>query len=355
MVHELIPDFSAGPLDRYRNNATFNWKKLKVFLETEEIVQFKNELYVEIRKHPLLWPHSSTQALDDVRHNALLRMHHLLSIPQLSLYFSRNTQESIAAATILFNLDPNAAIKMNIAVALFAGTVLSMGTERHLPFVEDSLSKKITGCFCLTEIGHGSNARGMKTQATYDVNSKEFVLHSPDFEAAKCWAGSLGQTATHGVVYAQLITPDGVHRDLHIFVVPIRDPNSMLPFPGIVVGDMGEKAGLNGVDNGFIMFDNYRIPRENLLNRTADVDANGNYNSVVRDPNKMHGKSLGGLSGGRIVITHIANIYLTKAITIAIRYAGVRNNLVLRIRKKCRSLNTSCSNIDYFHVLQPFT
>lgn len=41
MVHELIPDFSAGPLDRYRNNATFNWKKLKVFLETEEIVQFK--------------------------------------------------------------------------------------------------------------------------------------------------------------------------------------------------------------------------------------------------------------------------------------------------------------------------
>lgn len=70
-------------------------------------------------------------------------MHHLLSIPQLSLYFSRNTQESIAAATILFNLDPNAAIKMNIAVALFAGTVLSMGTERHLPFVEDSLSKKV--------------------------------------------------------------------------------------------------------------------------------------------------------------------------------------------------------------------
>ncbi|KAI4461789.1 electron transport oxidoreductase [Holotrichia oblita] len=284
----------------------------------------QNELYQEIKKHPLLWSHSSTLALDDVRHNSLLRMQLLFSIPQFGLYFSKNTEESIAAATILFSLDPSAAIKMNITVALFAGTILTMGTKRHLPYVEDSLSRKISGCFCLTEIGHGSNARGMRTQATYDVSSKEFVLHSPDFEAAKCWAGSLGQTATHGVVYAQLITPDGVHRGLHIFVVPIRDPNSMLPFPGIVVGDMGEKAGLNGIDNGFIMFDNYRIPRENLLNRSADVDESGNYNSVIKNPNKMHGKSLGGLSIGRITITHIANVYLSKAITIAIRYAGVR-------------------------------
>lgn len=74
-------------------------------------------------------------------------------------------------------------------------------------------------------------------------------MNSPDFQAAKCWAGGLGQAATHGVIYAQLMI-DGVHYGLHAFVVPIRNPKTLLPYQGIKVGDMGEKLGLNGIDNG---------------------------------------------------------------------------------------------------------
>ena len=40
---------------------------------------------------------------------------------------------------------------------------------------------------------------------------------------------------------------------------------------------MGPKAGLNGVDNGFVTFNNVRIPRENLLNKTGDVTPDGRY------------------------------------------------------------------------------
>ncbi|GJQ71322.1 hypothetical protein Trydic_g11057 [Trypoxylus dichotomus] len=250
MKQELIPDFATGPLDRYRKNASFNWKKLKVFLEREEVIKYANEFYEELTKHPILCPSLLTPTLDDARHNTVKKLYTLLSIPGIQSAYMSEVDKAVAISTALFNLDTSTMVKMSVTTALFATTLMSMGSERHTSYVQDLLAGKISGCFCLTEIAHGTNARGMRTQATYDVNTKEFILHSPDFKAAKCWAGGLGQSATHAAVYAQLITPDEIQRGLHTFVVPVRDPHSMLPYPGIVVGDMGEKAGLNGVDNG---------------------------------------------------------------------------------------------------------
>lgn len=72
------------------------------------------------------------------------------------------------------------------------------------------------------------------------------------------------------------------------------------------------------------MLDNYRIPREYLLNKNVDVNDAGEYVPVISDRNKMHGTSLGTLSPLRNGIVQMAFIYLAKAITIAIRYAAVR-------------------------------
>ena len=76
------------------------------------------------------------------------------------------------------------------------------------------------------------------------------MVHTPNFEATKCWVGNLGQTATHTIVYAQLYTPDGTCHGLHSFVVQVRSTIDLSPMPGVTVGDLGEKLGLNGVDNG---------------------------------------------------------------------------------------------------------
>ncbi len=72
---------------------------------------------------------------------------------------------------------------------------------------------------------------------------------------------------------------------------------------------MGEKLGLNGVDNGYpdnlfyliiklsfinlfrvMMFDHFRVPRVSLLNRTGDVNESGIYVSPFKDKKKRLGK-----------------------------------------------------------------
>jgi acyl-CoA oxidase len=73
--------------------------------------------------------------------------------------------------------------------------------------------------------------------------------------------------------------------------VPVRDLKTHLPFPGITIGDMGEKIGLNGVDNGFLIFNNYSVPRCCLLNRNADVSEDGKYVSAIKDERKRYGEN----------------------------------------------------------------
>jgi len=41
MAEELLQDFPAGPLDRYRKQASFDWKKMRVFMEEDELLAMK--------------------------------------------------------------------------------------------------------------------------------------------------------------------------------------------------------------------------------------------------------------------------------------------------------------------------
>ena len=90
------------------------------------------------------------------------------------------------------------------------------------------------------------------------------------------------------------------------------------------------QAGQNGVDNGFVIFRDYRIPRENLLNRSGDVTEDGEY---VKPGSKMksekekeqrYSASLGALSMGRVGIVGGVTENLQLAVVIAVRYGAVR-------------------------------
>lgn len=143
-------------------------------------------------------------------------------------------------------------------------------------FLEPAIKGNIVGCYAQTEIGHGSDIQNLLTTATFDQKTNSFIMHTPETKAAKWWIGDLGIYATHACVFAQLIINNKKH-GVHAFIVPIRDPITHKPFPGIEVGDIGPKLGYNNKDNGYLIMTNYRISRMNLLRKYNKVSKTGEY------------------------------------------------------------------------------
>ncbi|KAI3985167.1 hypothetical protein MKX01_018794 [Papaver californicum] len=219
--------------------------------------------------------------------------------------------------------DHSLAIKVGVHFFLWGGAIQFFGTKRHHDkWLKDTENYVVKGCFAMTELGHGSNVRGIETITTYDKNAGEFVINTPCESAQKYWIGGLANHATHTAAFSQLYI-DGVNQGVHAFIVQVRDADGNV-CPNIQVADCGHKIGLNGVDNGRIWFDNVRIPRENLLNSVADVSPDGQYLSSIKDPDQRFAAFLAPLTSGRVTIS-VSSIYQSKiGLAIALRYSLTR-------------------------------
>ena len=214
-------------------------------------------------------------------------------------------------------------VKAGVLWGLFGGAVENLGTERHHEaYVRPLITLDLLGCFAMTETGHGSDVQNLETTATYESETEEFVIHSPTPSARKDYIGGAAESASVAAVFAQLITR-GENHGVHCIMVPIRDEQGN-DLPGVTISDCDYKGGLPGVDNGRIMFDQVRVPRDNLLNKFADVAADGTYSSPIENDNRRFFTMLGTLVRGRVTVGGSAAQAARVALDIAVRYGLLR-------------------------------
>jgi acyl-CoA oxidase len=204
--------------------------------------------------------------------------------------------------------------------SMFLVTLREQGTpEQHKLFLEKAERYEYIGCYAQTELGHGSNVRGLETTATWNPKDETFIIHSPHLTASKWWIGSLGRTANHAVVMAQLVI-DGKKYGPHPFVVQIRDLKTHEPLENIYVGDIGPKFGYNTMDNGYLLLNNFKVPHVNMLARFSSVDPKTGKYLRPSSPSLVYGT----LTFVRSHIVMQAGSVLARGVTIATRYCAVR-------------------------------
>ncbi|WEV79014.1 acyl-CoA dehydrogenase [Janibacter cremeus] len=230
---------------------------------------------------------------------------------------------SVTGLEMIGHGDLSVFVKAGVQFGLFGGAIINLGTERHhARYIRGMADLSLPGCFAMTETGHGSDVQSILTTATHDPVTDELVIHSPSPAARKDYIGGAARDGRLAAVFAQLVV-GGENHGVHCVLVHIRD-ESGAPLPGVGISDCGAKMGLRGVDNGRLMFDHVRVPRENLLNRYGDIDDEGRYSSPIESVNRRFFTMLGTLVRGRITVGAGAGAAARSALAIAMDYGLAR-------------------------------
>ena len=185
------------------------------------------------------------------------------------------------------------AVTLSVTNSVAAAPILKHGTEAQRKKYLSRLARgEILGGFSLTEPGAGSDAAGIQARAVRDGGC--YVING-----TKSWVTNGGSSGVY-VVFAKT-DPAAEGRGVSAFLV---EPS----FPGFRVSRYEDKMGLRLSRSAEIVFEDCRVPAENLLG----VEGQG-----LR-------VALGALDGGRIGIAAQSVGVAQGAFEAAVRYAKQR-------------------------------
>lgn len=154
---------------------------------------------------------------------------------------------------------------------------LGSGREDLADELERMRAMASIGSFMITEIGNGNSHASPATEAVYDPERNEFVLHTPHVGAQKFPPNvGLPGLSRLAVVFAT-VRVDSRHCGVFPFLVPVRDEEG--PAPGVSITPL-PATNLMPLDYAVVSFDRVRVPYRSWLRDTAVIDPEGGF----RDP-----------------------------------------------------------------------
>ncbi|WP_019243241.1 MULTISPECIES: acyl-CoA dehydrogenase [Bacillus] len=161
----------------------------------------------------------------------------------------------IIAIHEISKISPTLGVILSVHTSVGTNPIVYFGTEKQKEkYVSKLASGQYLGAFCLTEPHAGSDAASLKSRAVlqgdhYIINgSKVFITN--------------GGEADVNIVFASTDLEKGA-KGISAFIV---DKDT----PGFIVGKDEHKMGLSGSRTVQIMFEDMKVPKENLLGEEGD-------------------------------------------------------------------------------------
>lgn len=194
------------------------------------------------------------------------------------------------------------AVVMSVQNSIICESIYQFGTDDHKErFLKPLAAGKHLGAFALTEPNAGSDPVGQSTKAVLDGDfyilngTKRFI--------------TTGKNADTIIVTAKTDEAKR-HKGISAFLVK-KDT------PGLIVGNLEEKLGLRASDTVDLIFENCRVPAENILGNEGD-------GFMI---------AMSGLDGGRIGIAAQSIGVARAAFDAAVNYAKKREQFGRTISK----------------------
>jgi alkylation response protein AidB-like acyl-CoA dehydrogenase len=156
---------------------------------------------------------------------------------------------AIVGVEELSRVDPSVGVLMDVQNTLVNNALIRWGSPDQKKRYLTRLAADTVGAYALSEAGSGSDAFAMRTTAT-DAGD-HYVINGQ-----KLWITN-GMEAEIFVVFANAKPEEG-YRGITAFVVEKG-------FEGFSVGKKENKLGIRASSTTEIIFDNCRVPKENLL------------------------------------------------------------------------------------------